>query len=140
MMKLIACTVAAALLGTSAHAQSSSLNSASSSSTPAAASNWVVVGSHTLLGFTVAAPTPSAAPAFVMAFDAASVPADGVVSPGSCYPMPPTSFAGQWVSTSMANTPFAAPVTSGITLVYSTGADCYHLVKSAVAFITVLFQ
>lgn len=132
---LVACTFAGV-----AQAQTSSLNSALSQSTSSAASSLSVAGQHTLVGFTVAAPTPSGAPAFVMAFDAASVPADGVVTPGGCYPMTSPSFTGQWTSTSMANTPFAAPVVSGVTLAYSVGADCWHLVKSAVAFITVLYQ
>lgn len=118
-----------------AQAQSSSLNApASASRTSVAASDLSVAGQHTLLGFTVAAP----AAGFVMVFDAVSAPANGTVSPAACYPIP-TPGAGQWSSLSMANTPIAVGVTTGITIVYST-TGCYTLTKSATAFISVIWQ
>lgn len=140
MKRLICALLAATALGTTTHAQTSGLNTAASQATATAAASWVITGAHALLGFTVAAPTPLAAPAFVLVFDSASVPADGVVTPGACYPMTPAAFSGQWTSTSMANTPYPAPVTNGIVVVYSIGADCFHKTASAVAFMSVLYQ
>lgn len=140
MKRFLCALLACASLSVSAHAQTSGLNSTSSLATTSASGSWTIVGAHALMGFTVAAPTPLAAPAFVLVFDAASAPADGVVTPAACYPMTPASFSGQWTSTSMANTPFGAPVVNGITLVYSIGADCFHKTASAVAFMSVLYQ
>lgn len=140
-MKRFLCGALAALgLSAAAHAQASGLNSTSSLATTTASATWTIMGAHALMGFTVAAPTPQAAPAFVLVFDATSAPADGAVTPAACYPMTPASFSGQWTSTSMANTPFGAPVVNGITLVYSIGADCFHKTASAVAFMSVLYQ
>lgn len=140
MKKFILGLTATLCFGQMAHAQSSSLNSATSTSSSVAASSLTVSGPHPLLGFTVAAPTPLAAPAFVLVFDATSPPADGVVSPAACYPMSPAAFSGQWTSLSMANTPFGAPVINGIVLVYSTAADCYHKTATTGAFFSVLYQ
>lgn len=135
-MRIVFAIIAVLVCG-SAFAQSSSLNApALAQSTPTAASSWTIVGQHTLLGFTVAAPTAG----FVLVFDATSPPADGTVTPSGCFPLQSPASGGQWSSISMANTPLAAGVTNGISIVYSTGASCFTKAASATAFISVLYQ
>lgn len=110
-------------------------STAASSSTPTAQSSWIVSGSHTFLGFTVVAPSAG----YVLAWDATSVPADGVVTPAGCFPIQAPISGGPNAFTSMANTPTGVLVTSGIALSFSTGADCFHKV-SANAFISINYQ
>lgn len=106
---------------------------AKSSSTNIVTSNWTVSASA-FLGTTVVAPSAG----FAMAFDSATAPANGVVAPGGCWvvPAPGTSVASM---VGMANTPAGVALSSGsVTVVFSTGADCLHLVASN-AFITIIY-
>lgn len=109
-------------------------STASSVSTPTAASSLSVSGSHTLLGLTITAPSSG----YAMAFDATSAPADGTVSPPGCWYIPPPISVGQSATISMANTPTGVQTTNGITVVFST-TGCFTK-TAAPAFISMNYQ
>lgn len=139
-MKTASAILLAILLPAQAHAD---LNvppvlqqvSAKSAATPSAASSLTVSSALALLGLTITAPVAG----FAMAFDASSAPADGVVTPGGCWYVPPPISVGQSATISMANTPTGVGVTSGfITVVFST-TGCFVKTASP-AYISVTYQ
>jgi hypothetical protein len=79
--------------------------------------------------------TSGASSGYVMVFDAATVPADGTVSPGPAYCWNWPASTGQGFTW-----PFGVQFRNGMTVVYSTGADCLHKTLSATAFFTVQVQ
>lgn len=109
-------------------------STATSISTPTAASSLSVSGTHTLLGLTITAPSSG----YAMAFDATSAPADGTVSPPGCWYIPPPISVGQSATISMANTPTGVQTTNGITIVFST-TGCFTK-TAAPAFISMNYQ
>lgn len=109
-------------------------STATSISTPTAASSLSVSGTHTLLGLTITAPSSG----YAMAFDATSAPADGTVSPPGCWYIPPPISVGQSATISMANTPTGVQTTNGITIVFST-TGCFTKTASP-AFISMNYQ
>lgn len=98
------------------------------SATAAAASSLVLkAAAGVLYGFQV---TTGASAGYVMVFDATSAPADGAVTPVKCYSVPATTtMAASWGSSPLT---FA----TGITVVFSTGANCFTKTASATAFIS----
>lgn len=79
-----------------------------------------------LYGFS--ATNSSATAGFVLVYNATSAPGDGAVTPIACYALPATSTIG------VAFTPLPLAMSTGITLVFSTGANCFTQTSSAVAF------
>lgn len=84
----------------------------------------------------VSAPTGG----FLMGFDAASLPTDGVVTPDGCWIVPPTPAGVNASMSSLALTPQPTIGFTGLTLVFSTGADCFHLVATSGAYISLLYS
>lgn len=107
-------------------------------STPTPASNVLVTGTHVFNGASIVVSAPSGG--FLMAFDAAAVPANGVVSPDGCWLVPPTPAGSPASMSSLALTPQPTLGFAGVTLVFSTGADCFHLVATGGAYISMLYQ
>jgi hypothetical protein len=103
-------------------------------------SSAAIEGSHIFcLGpcklYTVSA-TSGASAGFVEIFNQATDPADGSLSgnpPVYCWNWPAST--GQGYSWALG-----AQFTKGMTVVYSTGADCLHKTESATAFFTVQVQ
>ena len=88
----------------------------------------LVVSNHPAKLLSLVATTGASA-GFFMVFDATSAPGDGAVAPAYCWSTPATTtLAGPW--------PFPAVFSTGITVVFSTGADCYNKTASATAFIS----
>lgn len=104
--------------------QSSNSPTALSAHTNTASTSLIVTGQHLFTGATAVTGTAG----FIMIWDASSEPADGVVSPGFCYPIPAPTTSG--AAASMANTPNPVQSTNGIVVSFSTGADCFHKVAS----------
>lgn len=105
-----------------------------SSATPSAQSSWVVTGNKWFVGFTVVAPVSG----YALIWDATSVPADGAVTPGGCFPVQPPVAGGPNSFTSMANTPAGVMVNNGIAIAFST-TGCFTKTSSA-AFISINYQ
>lgn len=97
---------------------------ATASRTATAQTSLIVTGQHQFMGATAVNSTGG----FLMLWDAATEPADGVVSPSYCFPVPTPVTGGSGAS--MANTPAPVLVTLGIVVVFSTGADCFHKTSS----------
>lgn len=114
------------------HAQSSHI------STPTASSNVLVSGTHVFNGASIVVSAPTGG--FLMAFDAASVPANGVVSPDGCWLVPATPVGALASMSALALTPQPTIGFTGLTLVFSTGADCFHLVATGGAYIALLYS
>lgn len=77
-----------------------------------------------------------------MAFDSATVPADGALAPGAakgCWVVPAAISPNLAATMAMANTPSSPTAVNGLSVAFSTAADCYHLTKSA-AFILILYN
>lgn len=74
--------------------------------------------------------TNGATSGLVMIFDATSAPADGAVTPKKCWAMPSTTS-----TLGMAAEP-PLRFSTGITVVYSSGTDCFTKAASATAFIS----
>jgi hypothetical protein len=101
--------------------------------------NITLVGSYKLSGITIT--STSANGGFAMAFDSATVPADGALSPGAakgCWVVPAVVSPNPAATMAMANTPNTPATINGLSVAFSTGADCYHLIKSA-AYIQILY-
>jgi hypothetical protein len=82
---------------------------------------------------------------FFMIFDANSVPADGalVTAPKYCWNFPASTGQGYtWLidGGNRSDAPSGAQFLNGLTVVFSTGADCLHKTLSATAFFTVQVQ
>lgn len=135
---LLACALLA--LPALAHAQGSSLGTASVWRTTSPASNIVVAGAHQLLGLHVGVTSP----VVVMIFDAASVPADGPVTganaPLGCFAVPPVASPQSVANVGMSNVPNGVPTSTGIVIVMSTGADCFTKTTTTTGFISALYQ
>lgn len=136
MRKLLALLLVLALPSV-AHAQSSSLNPAASvlaSTSPA--SSLSIVGSKWVLGFHVTTPTQG----YLMAFDAASVPADGAVTPQLCVVVPPPAAPGLSATVSVsASAQLAFQTTNGIVLVFSS-TGCFTKTAVSTAYFSLLYQ
>jgi hypothetical protein len=80
--------------------------------------------------------TTGASSGFWMVFDAAAAPADGAlrVAPKYCWPWPANTGGGwAWPNGGI-------PFQNGLTMVFSTGADCLHKTGSQTAFWSVQVQ
>lgn len=102
--------------------------------------NITLAGSHTLSGITIT--STSASGGFAMAFDSATVPADGALVPGAakgCWVVPAAVSPNPAATMAMANSPSIPTTTVGLSVVFSTAADCYHLTKAA-AYIQILYS
>ena|ERR1700761_7178599 len=89
--------------------------------------------------------TTGASAGYFMIFDANSVPADGalVTAPKYCWNFPASTGQGytwQIDGGNRADAPSGAQFLNGLTVVFSTGADCLHKTLSATAFFTVQVQ
>lgn len=94
----------------------------------AAESNHVIsAAAANLYGFSV---TTGAVAGLVMIFNATSAPGDGAVTPIKCYSV------GANQTVSAAFQPFPARFSTGITIVFSSGTDCFTKAASATAFIS----
>lgn len=92
----------------------------------AAESNHVFKASAgTLFGLSV---TSGASAGYVLVFNATTAPADGAVTPVACYALAANQTLG------IAFTPFPLAMSTGITAVFSTGANCFTKTASASAF------
>lgn len=101
-----------------------------SSSSALAANQVVKAGAGSLVSFQVAADsTLSAAPWWIMIYNAASAPVDGAVVPVKCYAMPSGSTG------ILAAFPIAVPFSVGITIGVST-TGCFTKTASTHAFIS----
>lgn len=98
--------------------------------------NVTIPGQHSLSGLVAIVNTTGG---FVIVVDSATVPADGVVAWAGCFYVPPTVSPSLFTQISMANTPLVPKTNNGLSVMFSTGADCFHLVKSAVQ-LAVLYQ
>lgn len=98
--------------------------------------NITIPGQHALSGLVAIVNTTGG---FVIVVDSATVPADGVVSWSGCFYVPPTVSPALFTQISMANTPLVPKTNNGLSVMFSTGADCFHLVKTDVQ-LEVLFQ
>jgi hypothetical protein len=103
-------------------------------------SSNVIEGSHIFCTSTcklyTLSVTSGASAGYVEVFNLNFDPADGSLSsnpPAYCWNWPASTGQGfQW--------PVGAQFTAGMTVVYSTGADCLHKTESATAFFTVQVQ
>lgn len=111
-------------------------------------SSTAIEGSHIFCTaqckiFSMSLTTGSSA-GYLMLFDLNSVPADGalVTAPRYCWYFPATSSVGYtWpLGGPGAQAAQGAQFVNGLTLVFSTGADCLHKTLSATAFFTVQVQ
>jgi hypothetical protein len=99
----------------------------------------VIEGSHTFCGgacklYTLSVTSGSSA-GFVEVFNLNFDPSDGALTqpPTYCWNWPASTGQGYtWA--------IGAQFTAGMTVVYSTGADCLHKTESATAFFTVQIQ
>lgn len=101
--------------------------------------NITLAGSHTLTGITIT--STSATGGFAMAFDSATVPADGALAAGAakgCWVVPATISPNPAATMAMANTPGIPATVNGLSVAFSIAADCYHLTKAA-AYIQILY-
>lgn len=93
-------------------------------SSAAEANRVLKASAGNLYGLTV---TTGAAAGFVLVFNATSAPSDGAVTPIYCFSVPATTSAGiSW--------PVPAAFSTGITVSFSTGADCFTKTASSTAF------
>lgn len=109
-----------ALMPTVAMAQSNG------SRTTAPSSSLIIAGTHTFNGFTAILPSAGR----IMVFDSASAPSDGAVTPVGCWKVPAPVSGDTTSMVAMGNVPSPALLMTGIALVFSTGANCYTLVKA----------
>lgn len=99
--------------------------------------NITIPGQHVLSGLVAIVNTSTGG--FIIVVDSATVPADGVVSWSGCFYVPPTVAPALYTQISMANTPLVPKTANGLSVLFSIGADCFHLAKSAVQ-LEVLYQ
>lgn len=109
---------------------STTLGGLTSSQTPAAATNVAVSGAHNLFGIQV---TTTGSAGRAMLFDATALPANGAVTPKKCW-----SLAASTTTAISWNTPITNA--TGITVGFSTGADCYTLTAANAEFIGVDYK
>lgn len=93
----------------------------------AAASKIIKASAGNLYGFNV---TTGASAGTVYVFNATSLPGDGTVTPVKCYEVA----ANATLSVQYAPTPLA--FSTGITIGFGTGTNCFTLANSATAFIS----
>jgi hypothetical protein len=101
-----------------------------SSQTGAAATNLAVSGAHNLYGLQI---TTAGSAGRAMLFDATALPVNGAVTPKKCWSLAATS-----TTTISWDTPIANA--TGITVGFSTGADCYTLTAANAEFIAVDYK
>lgn len=137
----IAIALSLCLLAAPAGAQTSSTaasNQASVQTTQVLTdTNVTIPGQRTLSGLDAIVNAPSGG--FIIVVDSATVPADGVVAWSGCFYVAPTVSPALYTMVTMANTPLVPRTLNGLSVMFSTGADCFHLVKAAVQ-LEVLFQ
>jgi len=103
-----------------------SVATTTTSCTTACSSLVAKASSGNLYGFQATAGTTAG---YVMAFNATSAPADGTVTPLKCYAV---------AASATRDVKFEPPVSfsTGITLVFSTGTDCFTKTASATVFMS----
>lgn len=87
--------------------------------------------------------TSGASAGFVMVFDTNADPANGTLTspPKYCWNWPASTGQGYlWPLGNINGPPSGAQFVKGLTVVYSTGADCLNKTESATAFFTVQVQ
>jgi hypothetical protein len=109
---------------------SATLGGLTSSQTGAAATNLAVSGAHNLFGLQI---TTAASAGRMLLFDATALPANGAVTPKKCW-----SLAANTTATISWDTPITNA--TGITVGFSTGADCYTLTAANAEFIAVDYK
>lgn len=109
---------------------SATLGGLTSSQTTAAATNLAVSGAHNLFGLQI---TTAGSAGRAMLFDATALPANGAVTPKKCW-----SLAANTTTTVSWDTPITNA--TGITVGFSTGADCYTLTAANAEFIAMDYK
>lgn len=134
-MRKLLVTLFALLVSGPAYAQS--LNT-SYVATAVNANGLVVSGSHLVIGGHITGNFSTGA--LWMFFDAASIPADGSVTPAACFSVPATLTPNLTSTGSMANAPIPVPVVNGITMVASSSGSCGTLTKITGIYFEALYQ
>lgn len=96
--------------------------------TVAAASNVLIDHSGSIASINI---VTGASPGYLIVVDSATIPADGSVKPIQCVPIAATT----GIMVNYRSDPIA--IGYGAAVMFSTGASCFALVKSATAFISV---